>query len=250
MSGYRAGLDLGQVSDFSALVIVLRGRPNDKAGNPLPVTKPHYYVEFAQRWKGTSYPALVGQVATILSHPEVVERGISLTVDATGVGKPVIDMFRDARNAGMLPCRPLPVVISAGEKVNEQVVESKGTISVPKKDLMGHLEVLLSTGRLHIAERLKLLPTLVEELKNFRAKITESGHARFEAARSGHDDLVLALALACWEGGHVGAGFMEAWSGMANQNPVERIPQSVRGEVPSATSPMYVDPSNYSRGGN
>ena len=54
-------------------------------------------------------------------------------------------------------------------------------------------------GRL--AEGLPLANVLIEELQNFRAKITaESGHVSFEQWRErDHDDVVLALALACWK---------------------------------------------------
>jgi len=46
-----------------------------------------------------------------------------------------------------------------------------------------------------------LANVLTEELQTFRAKVTaESGHVSFEHWRErDHDDVVLALALACWK---------------------------------------------------
>jgi hypothetical protein len=42
---------------------------------------------------------------------------------------------------------------------------------------------------------------LVKELENFKAKVTVAASDPYELWREGqHDDLVLAVALACWEG--------------------------------------------------
>jgi hypothetical protein len=53
---------------------------------------------------------------------------------------------------------------------------------------------------LKVAGGLKLAPVLVEELLNFKVKINvKTAHDSYEAWREGiHDDLVLAVALACW----------------------------------------------------
>jgi hypothetical protein len=53
--------------------------------------------------------------------------------------------------------------------------------------------------RLQIARRLTEAATLVRELQNFQVKITAAANETFGAWRDGqHDDLVLAVALACW----------------------------------------------------
>src|SRR5215211_2381582 len=74
--------------------------------------------------------------------------------------------------------------------------------SVPKVDLVGAPLVLMQNDRLHVAESLKLQPTLVKELLNFRRKINiNTSNATYEAWREGdHDDLVLSLALGTWAG--------------------------------------------------
>jgi hypothetical protein len=41
-------------------------------------------------------------------------------------------------------------------------------------------------------------PTLRRELMNFHAELTRSGAETWNAARSEHDDLVIATSLACW----------------------------------------------------
>jgi hypothetical protein len=49
--------------------------------------------------------------------------------------------------------------------------------------------------------------TLVTELMDMRLKISDSGHDGYGAFRNGsHDDLVLALGLACWRAGR-GSGW-------------------------------------------
>jgi hypothetical protein len=71
---------------------------------------------------------------------------------------------------------------------------------VPKRDLVGALQVLLQQGRLKIASQLEHAETLRRELMNFRVKVNvTTGHDSYEAWREGdHDDLVLAAALAAW----------------------------------------------------
>jgi hypothetical protein len=72
---------------------------------------------------------------------------------------------------------------------------------LPKKKLVGALQALLQTRRLHIASRLAEAPQLVKELENFRVNVTlarnDSPASWCEGLR---DDLVLAAALAVWMG--------------------------------------------------
>ena len=70
---------------------------------------------------------------------------------------------------------------------------------VPKRDLVTNLQVLLQSGRLKIAGQLPESRTLTDELLNFKVKIDiRTAHDSYEAWREGvHDDLVLAVALAC-----------------------------------------------------
>jgi hypothetical protein len=72
------------------------------------------------------------------------------------------------------------------------------------------LQLMLETGEFRIAAGLREAETFVAELTNMRVKVSTSGHEGFAAWREGtHDDLVLAVALACWRAkwptvGHVG----------------------------------------------
>jgi hypothetical protein len=70
---------------------------------------------------------------------------------------------------------------------------------VPKRDLVTGMQVLLQSGGLQIAAGMPYGAALVEEMAEMRAKVTAAGNTQFGAWREGaHDDLVLAVALACW----------------------------------------------------
>src|ERR1019366_2873206 len=89
----------------------------------------------------------------------------------------------------------LPVTITSGDTRNV----SHGNHRVPKRDLVVGLQVLLQRGGLRIAADLRDAPTLLTELMDMRVKVSTAGNEQFGAWREGtHDDLVLAVALACW----------------------------------------------------
>jgi hypothetical protein len=61
------------------------------------------------------------------------------------------------------------------------------------------VQVLLERGELKIASRLKEVGPLIRELTDFSGVIRSTGRVRLGADGFGeHDDLVIALALACW----------------------------------------------------
>ncbi len=117
-----------------------------------------------------------------------------LLVDATGLGKPVIDMLKRADHQSYLE----PVFITGGSAVTK----SNGTWHVPKRNLVSTVQVLLQSQRIKIASKLPQASTLVQELQNFRAKISDAGHDSYGAANDwrvgNNDDLVLSLAIALW----------------------------------------------------
>jgi hypothetical protein len=186
---YVAGLDLGQMADYTAFAGLRR--TEDASGVRLDLLSLH-------RWDlGTSYPTIVDQVSRWMTRPPYDEA--PLAVDRTGVGAPVVDMFRAV---GTL--QVVPVHISAGQTSHK--TPDHGW-NVPKKDLVASLQTLLSRGRLGIVGRLKLAKTLTAELKKFSAKITPAGNETYSSWRErDHDDLVLAVALACWASEHCSGG--------------------------------------------
>ena len=99
-----------------------------------------------------------------------------------------------------LPCALYAITITGGHEVTRP--EDKPLdLHIPKKDLVGALQVLLSGRRLRISKELALASVLEKELANFRVKVTASANETYEAWREGdRDDLVLATAIACWLG--------------------------------------------------
>ncbi len=184
------GLDLGQAQDYTALAILERhdATPTPHTPTAAPVVFQCRYLERVQL--GTPYPAIVERVQTLLSTPAL--RGHTrLVVDATGVGRPVIDLLRAANLA------PVPVMITGGDTESQE----GGYWRVPKRDLISRLQVLLQEKAITFAEGMPHVHMLVQELLNFQVKITTSAHDTYGAWREGtHDDLVLAVALAAWAG--------------------------------------------------
>ncbi|MCE9560418.1 MAG: hypothetical protein K8U57_00025 [Planctomycetes bacterium] len=187
LTRFVTGLDLGQTQDFSALVIaeVAKIPDPDREGQTLH----RFDVRHAHRWQlGTAYPTVVGDVKEMFAKPPLA--GSTLAVDATGVGKAVVDMFRQG-GIGTQDFRAL--TITAGQQ--------PGAGTVPKKDLVGAVQAALQGRRLRFAEALPLAPIIEKELENFRAKVTDDRNETFAAWRErDHDDLVLALALALYVG--------------------------------------------------
>src|ERR1039457_3522325 len=74
-----------------------------------------------------------------------------------------------------------------------------GYYGVPKRDLILGLQILLQRGVLRIAAGLEYGADLVKEMTAMEVKISASGYEQCAAWREGtHDDLVFAVALACW----------------------------------------------------
>lgn len=96
---------------------------------------------------------------------------------------------------------PAAVFITGGDTVHQDGKEYR----VPKRDLVGAVQVLLQTERLKIASSLKEASTLTAELLAFKVNINAKGYDRDgndvgDWRENQHDDLVLAVALACWYG--------------------------------------------------
>lgn len=200
MADFTAGLDLGKSNDPSVLVVAERFVAEDperivgrKLGKPIYETNDAYNVVFARRWAlGTPFTAVVQEVGKILRGP-VLNDCVTLLYDATGVGAAVGEMFREEylRNR-MGTRRPEGIILHGGSE------STAGSLS--KIDLASRLEVLFQTRRLHITPELPVREQLVKELRSFTAKFTRTGRVQFENERdSDHDDLVIALGLACMD---------------------------------------------------
>jgi hypothetical protein len=118
-----------------------------------------------------------------------------MVVDETGVGTAVVEMILGALRRARAPGGFAAVTITGGSAVSQA---GEGRWRVAKKELAGVLVALFGGHRLRIAP-LPETAVLIREAQNFSVKVTPAGNETFESWReSEHDDLVLALALACW----------------------------------------------------
>jgi hypothetical protein len=199
--GYIVGCDLGQANDFTALCVLEKWRDSSttvqqKGFEPpesTTVVRNVFHLRHLQRLKlGTGYPAVVDIVSTMLKALPPAKQAPALVTDATGVGRPVIDMMQ---KSGL---RPVAVTITGGFDENRV---ASNDYRIPKRNLVSTLAVLLQSGRLKVAPTLAEGETFVSELSNFKVKISAAGHDSYNAWReSVHDDLVLSVALAAWFG--------------------------------------------------
>ncbi|MBA7493523.1 hypothetical protein ES702_04082 [subsurface metagenome] len=199
---YLIGVDLGQSFDSTAIAIIkkvweLKSRktlpgtiehdreyPGYQAG--------HTVVHLERPELGTKYTEVVDRVHVIKNSSELQGSKCELLVDATGVGRPIVDMLERKK------LNPIAITITGGKSV---VKDPQGTgFFVPKRDLVSCLLWQFQAGRLVVLEDLELANVLCNELENFRSKISLStGIESYESWRENqHDDLVLAIALPVW----------------------------------------------------
>jgi hypothetical protein len=187
------GLDLGQAKDFTALAIIECVRSAHPYTGEDTITNLNCI--HLQRWSlRTSYPSIVADVVRMVNNLEPYQSPDYkpvLAVDATGVGAPVIDLFK----AETIKAELRPIQIVGGSNISTE----NGMTRVPKRDLVSAVQVGLQNKTLKIAAALPEADTLARELQNFTVKITDSANDVYGAWREGtHDDLVLAVALALW----------------------------------------------------
>jgi hypothetical protein len=229
---YFLGLDLGQSADYTALALLeepvwMSGgwaspatmdrsyydrvrAGSDRARPPNPPLSVRHLERFEL---GTRYTTIVQRVKEMGNAPPLSELPAVLLVDKTGVGAAVLDAFD---HSGI---RPTAITIHGGSAVSYD--PQRRGYRVPKRDLVSAVQVLLQNGRLKIAASLPEAATLKKELLNFRIKVNPAtAHDSYEHWREGdHDDLVLAVAMACW--------FREARTGRREK----RLARMERGNV-------------------
>lgn len=193
-------IDIGQASDFTALGGLRRvPHPTGKdrvVGGENHLEMEREYEDVLHLGKAKRYPLHT-------PYPEIVEDlrescakipgTYQVVADATGVGRPVVDMIR----AAGVPV--VGVIITAGAGQAHQDQES-GYWKVPKRELVTRAQTYLQSGRLRISSRLPLADVIIKEMLSFKMKIsTATGNVSFEAWRDAiHDDLVLMLCMGVW----------------------------------------------------
>ncbi len=187
------GVDLGQARDYTAIAILERFEElTGEAAKGRWLTQVRYEMPHLERPPlGTSYPAIIDRLKELIARLPGHKR-LKILVDRTGCGRPVVDLMRKEK------LQVVPITITAGGSVTGG---ASGGYNVPKRELASNLAIQFQADRLKIAKALPEAPQLVEELQNFKMKITLAGNDTYEAWReSDHDDLVLAAAMAAWFG--------------------------------------------------
>lgn len=221
---YYLGADFGQANDFTALALIeepvwipARTENDPTALHPIghegwvspsvlvPSQVGHFRslnyhqgrppypplsLRHLERLRHVSYGKIVERIAALLAQPPLSTAAVYLVVDHTGVGRGVLDWLVAAGLS------PLGVTITGGSEVHYD--PARELVTCPKRDLVVACQAALQNERLRIAPGLEHASTLVDELKNYRVKISAAGHDSYDAREGAHDDLVLAVALAVW----------------------------------------------------
>jgi hypothetical protein len=186
---FYCGLDLGQLSDYSAATILERLEDGPYV---------RYEARHLQRWPlGTSYPRIVEAVRTLLARAPLAGQ-CRLVIDNSGVGVAVADMFSEAG----IPY--IGITITGGVGWHR---ESGRRWYVSKQLLVSTIQKFLSSEALGISRRLPEAALLRTELQNFRVKVSKTANEVFEARENEHDDLTCSLAIALFVAEHPGQKF-------------------------------------------
>jgi hypothetical protein len=165
------GIDLGQSQDYTAIAVV--EHKNDA-----------FHLRHIERLPlDTPYTSVVKRIEALVDSIPACQ----IVLDATGVGRPVLDSLRAAG------IEPLAVSITAGRKSRYE----NGMYYLPKRELVRALITALENGKLQIASGLPLANVFLDEVSDFKRTVSAKGYVSYEAA-NGHDDLVIAAALAVW----------------------------------------------------
>ena len=193
---YAIGLSLGQMAETSGLAIGERGKTGGE--------KVTCHIRHLERFQsGLSYPDIIKRVAELID--KLRGHRVRLTIDATATGKPIVDLFEDAK----LPIeRIVGVTITGGDAEARDYKWAR----LPKRVLVSTVQMLLQTERLKFAPAMPDVDTLISDLSGFRLKQSEllaDANAMLwrETAR---DDLVFAVALSSWLA--VGFDTWHVWS--------------------------------------
>jgi hypothetical protein len=225
VDGFVIGVDLGQVHDPTAIAIVQR-------------TGDRLDVRHLERRIGEAYPLVVTAIVALASRPELAAPCL-VAVDATGVGRPVVDLLRPELDADGIPL--CAVTITAGDTPSGTPLDRR----VPKRDLIGAVQVPLQLGRLRIAAHLADAGTLVNELAGYQVAYTSTGRDTYanSARETPHDDLVLAVALAVW----IADNELARYGGSISTKTARRMPRLRRdstGRVGSMRHYLMVRPAS------
>ena len=191
--------DLGNQGDYTALsyveMVEIYDEPKvDDIERMVREVTYEYKLKYLKRVDlGQSYPEIVREIKDKLDNPKI--RGCDLVVDGTGVGLPVL---QEMTESGL---KPIGICITGGHNVGDWKDPRGRKIgkTVPKRDIVQVLQSAFKSRRLHIPRSIDYCKELIDELVNFKVKISSNGTDTYEAWRESiHDDLVLSIGMAVW----------------------------------------------------
>ena len=188
------GVDLGKMQDFTAIVVneqvdTFKNRLFNEVGwhsNPNAVVK-YYRTRHLERMKGVTYTAIEDRVENIMMNPTIWKE-CDLVMDVTGVG---MGPFDECAKRGL---EPIGIQITSGHQVS---VAADGIYNVPKRELVMAGIRIMEQKRVQIVAP-EWTDTLKQELRDFRVKLTITGHLRFEHRDGANDVLLLSWLMALW----------------------------------------------------
>lgn len=170
---FSVGIDIGRVNDPTAVVVL------ELIG---PCTL--HVLKCERLQLGMPFTEQVKSIQRTLALP-ALQSGHGVTVDATGVGAPVVEMMRHAGVQGMLG---LSICSGKGDV-------RRGTVG--KGELVMCAQIAIQGGHVKANPALKDAAALIGELRNYRvSQSSGTGNLSWNAREGEHDDLVLALCLA------------------------------------------------------
>ena len=211
------GVDLGQKRDPSAVVVAQQDDQDP----------PTYSIRFMARMPlGTAYPAVAKRVAEVtrgawqaINGPVQTGDGSIVRswrhgpitplviVDATGVGRPVVEILKGELNrlTEEPPVSPRAPyfsyeLIAATFTHGDRLAWVEGEQRVGKAYLVSRLQALLQTSRLKLPRNHHEAEAMARELLDYEIKVDQNANDTYGAFKVGtHDDLVTALGLAVLE---------------------------------------------------
>lgn len=219
------GVDVGQVNDPTATVVAEVGQRWTGKTRPVTrdtdsarvrmlddvrsyvelVTETVYLVRAMRRLQlQTRYPDVARQIADIVCSPLLDGRRRRVFIDQTGVGRPVVELVRDAIReragaGGMAGISIKPITFTSGERYDRQ------TGRMGKAYMVSRLQALSQTDppQMILPEGHPEAPAMWRELKDYSLKVSQDGADTYGALKIGqHDDLATALGLAVLEDPH------------------------------------------------
>jgi len=146
---YVLAVDVGQAKDYTALVIVESTRTTHEGKWPSDQSREEtrHDVVHIERFRDIPYPKQIERIRERYLELQEISRqkrdsDVRVIVDATGVGKPILDALRDAK------VRAHGVLITAGDSTSK----SGGVTRVPKRELVSTLQIALQSN-LHLLRK-------------------------------------------------------------------------------------------------